>query len=677
MKIIGKLPFNVKVIAKQYLLSLSIYFVFRVILFGTEIDRIDGSVNLIDVLQAFLLGLRFDLVISSYILILPFVLLSLNTIVEKDFKRIRKIVFAWCCIFYVASFLVSIIDIPFFNHFFVRLTYSSFDALGGGDAGWILTMISEEVRYWIFFGVFVLLSILYVIFSKKIIINSVNTPISISKKPIRIILNSLIFVIGFVLVFFGIRGRFAEKSPIRIGTAYFGNNNFLNQLGLNPNFTLLASFIEAQKNKTTIVNLIDDNEAIANMRTSLGIIEANDYLLHNILARPSNPTTDAFSNYNVVLIIMEGMSAEKMERYGNTKKLTPFLDSIANIEHQVQNNSKSYTFDNVYSTSIKTYGGVFSTLFSFPIIFGGNPMKIVPLLKFQGIASVLKDNNYSTIYFTTHDGQFDGIEGFLYQNDFEKVITQAHYPISQVKTTMGVPDDYMFRFATPILNDLHSKNKPFFATFLTGSDHLPYYIPDYFTPKHKETKYQATEYADYSLRTFLELSQKQAWYKNTIFVFVADHGTAIDVTYPIPLTQYHIPFIVYIPNHTCHTEVVSASSTFSNIGSQIDVAPTILGLLGINYINNTLGVNLFNENREFAVLDATTKYAVIDKDWFLIVDKDKASPKEYTSSLYKYKNRDLTNYSKTESEITTPMDLYAKSYFQTFDYILRNKSKLK
>jgi len=86
---------------------------------------------------------------------------------------------------------------------------------------------------------------------------------------------------------------------------------------------------------------------------------------------------------------------------------------------------------------------------------------------------------------------------------------------------------------------------------------------------------------------------------------------------------------------------------------------------------------LFNENREFAVLDATTKYAVIDKDWFLIVDKDKASPKEYTSSLYKYKNRDLTNYSKTESEITTPMDLYAKSYFQTFDYILRNKSKLK
>jgi phosphoglycerol transferase MdoB-like AlkP superfamily enzyme len=111
------------------------------------------------------------------------------------------------------------------------------------------------------------------------------------------------------------------------------------------------------------------------------------------------------------------------------------------------------------------------------------------------------------------------------------------------------------------------------------------------------------------------------------------------------------------------------NNIFSNIGSQIDVAPTILGLLGIDYINNSLGINLFNESREFAVLDATTKYGVIGKDWLLIVNKNK------NKSLYKYVNKDKQNYSISENEMADKMDLYARSYLQSFDFILRKKYK--
>jgi len=675
---------NIKIIPKLYIASIAIFSIFRLILFFGEIGRIDNETEITTILLAFLMGLRFDVVISSYILILPFVLLSINTIIDSCFvfanevkqtteiqnglprlrlamtnkeKIIKRIIFAWCCIFSIASFLVCAIDIPYFNHFFVRLTYSSFDAFGDGDTSFIFSMISEEIRYWIYFGVFVLLSILYVFFSKKFIFNTVETKLPIRKKGIRVAINSLIFAIGFVLIFFGIRGRFAEKSPIRIGTAYFSNDNFLNQLGLNPNFTLLASYVEAKKFSNQKNNFMDDNEAIQNMHQYLQI-ENIDY--ENLFARPNNSLfLSEQNNPNVVLILMEGMSAGKMSRYSsrynNKKTLTPFLDSIANI---------SYCFENVYSTTVRTYGGVFSTLFSFPIIWGRNPMKIVPLLKFQGISTVLKNNNYSTIYFTTHDGQFDGIEGFLYKNDFEKIVEQASYPTVEVKTTMGVSDDYMFRFSMPILNELHSKNKPFFATFLTGSDHLPYYIPDYFEPKHKDIKDQAVEYADYSLRKFIELCKKEKWYDNTIFVFVADHGTAIDVTYPISLTHFHIPFIIFVPNENTH-------NTNNNIGSQIDVVPTVLGFLGIDYINNSFGINLFNDSREFAVLDATTKYGVISKDWFLIVDRDK------NKSLYKYANKDKTDYSTIETDIANRMNLFAKSYFQSFDYLLRDKQKIK
>jgi phosphoglycerol transferase MdoB-like AlkP superfamily enzyme len=655
---------NIKIIFKLYILSIAIFSVFRLIFFFTEFGSINPDTELTTILFAFLIGLRFDVVISSYILILPFVLLSINAIPEKDFKKINKIVFVWCCILSIAAFLICAIDIPYFNHFFTRLTYSSFDAITNGDASFIFSMISEEIKYWIYFGIFVLMSVSYFIFSRKFIFKTINTKIPITKKGIRIAINSLIFAVAFVLIFFGIRGRFAEKSPIRVGTAYFSNDNFLNQFGLNPNFTLLASFFESFKPINQKNNFMDDNEAIRNMQQYLKIENIIDTNNENIFARRSNFDNNfldkKINNPNVVLIVMESMSCAKMSRYGNTKKLTPFLDSIANI---------SYCFENIYSSTGRTYGGIFSTLFSMPVIWGRNPMKIVPLLKFQGLSSVLKKNNYSTIYFTTHDGQFDGIEGFLYKNDFEKIVEQAQYPINEIKTTMGVPDDYMFRFSMPILNELNSKNKPFFATFLTGSDHLPFYIPNYFTPTQQDIKDQAVEYADYSLRNFIELCSKEKWYDNTIFVFVADHGKAIDVTYNIPLTFFHIPFIIFVPNQK--NNLTDKQDIFSNIGSQIDVGPTILGMLGIDYVNNSLGVNLFNESREFAVLDATTKYGVISKDWFLIVDKEK------NKSLYKYTKKDKQDYSNNEREIANNMDLYAKSYFQSFDYLLRYKQKHK
>ncbi|MCL2038887.1 MAG: sulfatase-like hydrolase/transferase [Bacteroidetes bacterium] len=667
MKILQKLPTNVNIILKQYILSLIIYFIFRVILFATEIDRIDNDVRIIDILHSFLLGFRFDLVVSSYILILPFLLMSINAIAGKDFKPIRKFVFLWCSIISVATFLVSAIDIPFFNHFLVRLTHSSFDALKDGNAGWILSMISEETRYWIFFAIFLLISALYVLISNKIIIKSPNKDdnkiIKTRNYFANVLLNIAVFLLGFTLIFFGIRGRFTEKSPIRIGTAYFCNNNFLNQLGLNPSFTLLASALENSKNKNKNNNFMNDDEAIKNIQHILNL-DTNT----NNITRNNDPITDIYSNRNVILIIMEGMSAGKMKRYGNNKNLTPFLDSIANIGLKPDNNATiTYTFDNTFSTSVKTFGGVFCTLFSYPIARGNNIMKIVPILQFDGLSTILKSQNYSTIYFTTHDGQFDGIAGFLYNNNFEKVVELSDYPLNEAKTTMGVPDDFMFRFSHLYLNELHRKERPFFATFLTGSDHLPYYIPKYFKPNNNEIKYQATEYADWSLRLFMQEAQKQQWYNNTLFIFAADHGTAIDATYPMSITHYHIPFIIFIPNAKEQQNEQLSDSIFTNIASQVDIAPTILSLLGINYQNSSLGLNLFKEHRKYAVMDATDDYAVISKNYLMIAKNNEEK------QLFYYLNKDKNNYATAKQNVVAEMDLYARSYFQVLDYTLRKK----
>ncbi|MBK6566654.1 MAG: sulfatase-like hydrolase/transferase [Saprospiraceae bacterium] len=157
--------------------------------------------------------------------------------------------------------------------------------------------------------------------------------------------------------------------------------------------------------------------------------------------------------------------------------------------------------------------------------------------------TALKKYDYSSIYFTTHDGQFDNVEGFLKANDCEQVISKDDYPSEKIKTTLGVPDDYMFEYSIPLLNELHAKNKPFVAAYMTTSDHGPYYIPEYFTPKNKDIKKQIVEYADFSLRKMISLSSKQKWFDNTIFVFVADHGSPLDSDYEMSLDYHHSPLL--------------------------------------------------------------------------------------------------------------------------------------
>ena len=118
--------------------------------------------------------------------------------------------------------------------------------------------------------------------------------------------------------------------------------------------------------------------------------------------------------------------------------------------------------------------------------------------------------------------------------------------------------------------------QPFFATLLSISNHPPYIIPPYFKPHSKETEEQIVEYADWSLRKFMDEASRQPWYENTIFVFLADHGKLVgSPKSDMPLTYHHIPLIIYEPGQSPRKLEV--------LGGQIDVGPTILGMLGISY----------------------------------------------------------------------------------------------
>ncbi len=200
---------------------------------------------------------------------------------------------------------------------------------------------------------------------------------------------------------------------------------------------------------------------------------------------------------------------------------------------------------------------------------------------------------------------------------------------------------------------------------MTTSDHGPYYIPDYFTPKTSDIKQQIVEYADWSLQKFMTLSRSTTWFNNTLFVFIADHGGPINAKYDIALNYHHSPLIFYSPK-------TLENQTFKNIGGQIDVYPTIMGILNLPYTNSTLGIDLMTETRPYIIINDDDKFGVLDTTHLLIVKKDE-QPK-----LYNYQKGEVINSYETNTDKAIEMETYGNSNLQVFQWmLLNNKTKLK
>lgn len=621
----------ISLLVKTYLLALLIFTLFRISLFVTESEMVDlGNDSVTTILRAFVIGVRFDLVIIGYIIVIPFLLLAVLDLINKLGKNVLRVTFVFIFICFSIAFTFCAADIPFFNQFFSRLTVS---ALEWNDNSWfIIKMVFQEPRYFIVLIPLILFNSLFYILLKRVFTIKGNG------KKLKTVYRIIIYVFALAFILIGIRGRIQKKSPIRVGTAYYCNNQFLNQLGLNPVFTLMDSFKQSTHSSKNGVDFMALDEAYIQVKKDLGIqCSTNDHSISRIVVND----TSTLIKPNIVLIIMESMSAAKMKRHGCNKNLTPFLDSLS---------YQSLYFENIYTSGIHTYNGLLGTLFSYPSIYHLHPMK--EIRKLEGISSVLKKNGYSTTYITTHDSQFDNVEGFLRANGFDKIVSQSDYPQSKIVSTLGVPDDFMFRFSIPIIDDLQKEASPFFITFLTSSDHGPYYIPDYFNPRSQEIKDQSVEYADWALSTFINKAKSKDWYENTIFIFVADHGAAIDPKYDIALNYYHTPLIFYAP------KILSTPKVFDCLGSQLDIFPTLMGIMNVSYTNSTFGIDLINEKREFLLLNNDDKIGVMNNEFlFLLKAHDERK-------LYRYRIGDLTNYINKEVEQAIKMEAYLKSNIQ-------------
>lgn len=629
---------SVYLLAQVYLLAILFFTLFRSILFGIQYYTCPNEVyTASEIAHAFFNGLRFDIVICGYIMLLPATVLTILENFQKQIYLAERLIYYWIATLFVLSFAVCMADIPYFLQFNERFSIGAF--MWMDSPGFVLQFIFREPTHYLFMLLFIL--------SSCIFIKSLKNIFS-SKRSLRIpiFLNIILSILVLGSIFLGIRGRIQRKSPIRISTAYFGTNPFLNKLGLNPNFTLIKSYLESLNDHNKTLSLMEKDKAIALVQKYLNIDKPE---FDSPVARRITPDTIATEKYNVVLIMMEGMSAANMAYFGNTNNLTPFLDSLAH---------RSIFFTNIYTAGKHTFNGIFSTLHSFPALYRQHTMK--NLTPYNGMSESLYRLGYSTTFFVNHDDTFDSMGGFLRSNYFQKVYSQQDYPLSEVKNNLGVPDDFMFRYSLPIIEELSQKDSPFFVSYMTASNHSPYYLPPYYEATAKKDQKKMIQYADWSLKLFFNKASEHSWFKNTIFVLIADHGRAYDVTYDVPLNYFHTPLIIYAPH------IFSKPRVEKMIGSQIDVYPTIMGLLNLPYINNSMGIDLLREKRPYAILNDDDKVGIIDSTHLCIMWKDQVG-------MFNYRTKDLTNHINKYPDKAQNMTDYAKAHMQVHQNMISNK----
>jgi len=629
------IPQHIKYLTLIYLLGTLFFMMFRAIFVFTSKDLLPpNSTNI--VINAFEVGLRFDNVISCFVLSIPFALFTVISFFKFNKMHIYKFITIYISLFYTASFIICATDIPYFKYNYSRLTIAIFNWIDTPDM--MLKFVFSDVTYILYLIVLIVIIIIFTILSGKI---KRKTLIKSEEKS-TILLRIIYTLLFSFLIFMGMRGR--KESPIKEGHACVSANAFINQIALNPVFTFVKSF----SNK---IYFIDNKLALKEVKRYLNIVNNNEY--DSPVAREIVPDS-SFNKYNVVVVIMESMTANNLKRFGNKNNITPNLDSIAN---------NGYSFDNIWSAGKHTSNGVYSTLYSFPAIWSVRPTSNTERTKYSGLPGVLKQNGYSTIYFTNHGTSFDNIGEFLPSNYFDKIVSQSDYPQEKVVGMYGVPDHVMFEKGILTITELSQNNKHFFATFMTTSNHEPFIIPNdvLFKPKNSSLKKQIVEYSDWSIGYFMKMASKQSWFDSTIFVFIADHGAFIgEEKYSIPLSFHHIPFIIYSPK-------LFNPKQFSNLGGQLDVFPTVMDLLNAKYVNNTFGINLLKEQRPYIYFSEDNKLVCLNNDFMYVISKEKEE------TLFKFNSNNLSNCISENKIVADSMKKYMFTMLQVSQWMLEHK----
>ncbi len=601
--------------------SIGRFFLF--LAFNDRILEIEGYA------AVFAIGLRFDVIVMSYLSLLPLLLL---TIVPKSGSAILHSFLSYYMLFFLTlALLMELVTPTFISQYDTRPNRIFLDYL----------IYPKEVfgtllkSYWVslLFTALVLgISIYFGIKKRKMLFSKHYVPY---KHRV------LLFPIVLFLLVFGARSSLTSKRPINASNAVFSSDQMVNSLALNSLYTVgyAAYSIKNEDDIIAMYGSMNAEEAYTRVKKYM-TAKPHEFTFDSIpLLHPNKTTNNTKQNYNVVILLEESLGAEYVGALGGLP-LTPEFDKLT---------KEGLLFTNMYCTGTRSVRGIEAVVSGFLPTPSESVVKLSNSQNhFFTLATVFKKQNYDTSFIYGGMANFDNMGSFFNGNGFKNIIDETDFDADNqryaLKGTWGYSDEDLAVKANAYFSSLG--NKPFFSVLFTTSNHEPFEFPDgriTLYDNKKQTLNNAIKYADFSLGKFFELAKKQPYYKNTIFVVVADHNTRTYGKQLVPIKKFKIPALIIGPN-------VPKGAVFTLQSSQIDMAPTVLSYSGLACETPMIGRNISEiqttlKGRSMMQFHETFAFRV-DHDLILLQPKSKPlqfkvihdsilQPKKLNSELYK------------------------------------------
>jgi len=558
-----------------------VWFVLRVVLFlAFKPSGLPG----LDVLRAFLSGFHRDLFVAI-VETLPLLAWFLIIPNHRFSARWHRILFLGATfIFSFVQMFLLFVEFFFFEEFKSRFNTVAVDYLIYPKE--VFVNIWESYHVGIVILVCFILAVAWIFAASKLFSRMWEQPISTSAR-----LAILIVAIAFTAI---------AIPTINFKQARISADRTLNELANNGAISFLAAAWTHNLDYTNFYKTLPLNEAYARTRKLLAepntqFVEDGNSIRRHVLGHTNRP------RLNLVILLEESLGSEFWGCLGRKKTLTPEMDQLAANEGML--------FTNLYANGNRTVRGMEGVLSSFPSLPGDSIVKRDRSDNVETLARVLKREGYSTIFLYGGRGVFDGMRSYAVRNGYERFIEQKHFDHPTFTTAWGVCDEDIFNRTVEELRALNRSGKPFFATVLSVSNHRPYTYPKGRIPEDpdKQWRIHAVKYSDYSLGQFFKAAKKEAFWTNTIFAVIADHGARVYGNQSIPIHSYEIPLLIAGP------AVIKEPSRVGQLGCSLDVGPTLLGLIGRPYESMFFGRDLLkmkledgrvflNHNRDIGML---------------------------------------------------------------------------
>ena len=591
---------------KYYLLMILIFFMGRLALFILYFERF--SQNGENYWLSFLYGLKMDTIVASMLLIVPLLLLSFSpSSWQRVINGILRLYFVL-----VFGFLIYMENatFPFFNQYDVRPNFKFVEYLEYPVEVFNMLMADFKLPLTIAFVMIGLFAWIFMRQTKESFIAILQTPLK----------SRMIWFFPLaLLLFMGIRSSFGHR-PANISDAMYSNNRILNEITKNSLYSVGYAIYANKQYATKAIKLYGKmpiEEALQRMQKRLGI-RGNDLNASSPFARLEKSHFPTTTKKNLVIFLQESLGYQFV-----SPQITPELLKLK---------KEGLWFDNAYSNGTRSVRGIAGMTSGFLAVPGKGVVKRSKSQRdFFTFASLLKPLGYHNLFLYGGEARFDNMRSWFLGNGFDEIIEQKDYKNPSYVATWGVSDEDLAHKGNERFSQLYAKHQPFAALMFSSSNHSPFDIP---TGRIKEVKQgercveNAVKYADYAIGKFFDEAKTLPYYKDTIFVVVADHNIRVYGDDVVPVKMFHIPALILGEG--------IATSNHKQLASQPDILATALDYLGKDFRYPILGHSIFSDDKtNLNLMQFNETYALRVGNQVAVISPNQAA------QTYEYKEEHL------------------------------------